>query len=80
MPFRMTARHSTFALAVLTLLFTITCAQWLPQVSSDTRTLDQIYAAAQEETGPLQVFFGGDGREPCSIIKTRDLLLIFSIP
>ena len=37
-------------------------AQYLPRVTPDTRSLDQIYAAAQNETGPLQVFFGGDGR------------------
>ena len=51
-----------FRIAVLTFLLTAAYAQWHPQVTPDTRTLDQIYAAAQEETGPLQVFFGGDGK------------------
>ena len=58
-----------FRIAVLTSLVTATCAQWHSQVTPDTRTLDQIYAAAQKESGPLQVFFGGDGRNPCSFIK-----------
>ena len=67
----MTFPDSTLALTILTLFFTATCAQWVPNIAPDTRTFDQIYAAAQEETGPLQVFFGGDGMEPCSIVKPR---------
>ena len=68
-----------FSTAVLTLFLTATYAQWHPQVTPDTRTLDQIYAAAQEETGPLQVFFGGDGRQPCSFIKRLPPVLMFAI-
>ena len=79
MSFRMVTPDSTFAVAILTLFFATTYAQWLPQVSPDTRTLDQIYTAAQEETGPLQVFFGGDGRELCSIIMRRPLWLTLLI-
>jgi hypothetical protein len=30
-------------------------------LSADIRTLDQIYEAAQKETGPLIVASGGDG-------------------
>lgn len=32
-----------------------------PQVDIDFRFLDEIYAAAQRESGALQVFWGGDG-------------------
>lgn len=39
-------------------------AQWQPNVPLETRSLDEIYAAAQQESGndsqPLQVFWGGD--------------------
>ena len=70
---------STLALTTLTLFFADTYAQWHPRVVPDTRTLDQIYAAAQKETGPLQVFFGGDGRDPCSLITTLHFLLIFQL-
>lgn len=31
------------------------------QTTVETRSLDDIYQAAQQEEGPLQVFWGGDG-------------------
>lgn len=32
------------------------------QVGVDSRSLDEIYAAARQESGALQVFWGGDGK------------------
>lgn len=34
----------------------------VPALSSDPRTLDEIYEAAQKESGPLFVAAGGDGK------------------
>lgn len=39
-----------------------------PSVEIDSRSLDDIYAAAKQESGPLQVFWGGDGKCPDSLL------------
>lgn len=45
----------------------LVCATIYPaQVNVDSRSLDDIYIAAQQESGPLQVAWGGDGEIPAS--------------
>ena len=49
------------ASTVLVALATRVQAQWTPNVPVENRTLDEIYQAAQEESGSLTVLWGGDG-------------------
>lgn len=48
------------------LLLTVT-AKFIPGIPIDTRTLDEIYAAAQREYGPFHVMSGGDCKASCVI-------------
>ena len=45
-------------------------AAYPAQVQVDTRSLDEIYAAARQESGPLQVFWGGDEGSQGSSVRS----------
>lgn len=49
-------------------------AQWHPNVPKETRSLDEIYTAAQQESGntsrPLQVFWGGDAGDQGEAVRS----------
>lgn len=43
-----------------------------PQVDVESRSLEEIYAAARQEIGPLQVFYGGDGEFLTILFMTQN--------
>ena len=56
------ARVLLVATSAIFLMQTVVHAQWQPNVSVETRTLDEIYQAAQaEKCDQLRVAAGGDG-------------------
>lgn len=55
-------RHVTLGICISSFLQQRAAAQWRPQVTPDMRSLDEIYEAAQQEEGPLNVVLGGDGK------------------
>lgn len=44
-------------------------------LSADTRSLDEIYEAAQKESGPLFVASGGDGEYPIQLLERQPTFL-----
>lgn len=46
-----------------------------PIVDIDSRSLEEIYAVAKQENGPLQVFWGGDGELVCVICHHQSILI-----
>ena len=57
------ARVLLVATSVISLIQTAVHAQWQPNVPVETRTLDEIYQAAQaEKCTQLRVAAGGDGK------------------
>lgn len=53
--------------------FGATSAQWTSQVPVETRSLDEIYLAAQKENASLIVAFGADGKTQSSQRKASAL-------
>ena len=61
------ARVLLFATSAILLMQTAVYAQWQPNVPVETRTLDEIYEAAQaERCSQLRVAAGGDGTRTLS--------------
>lgn len=50
-------------------------ATFSPLVDVDTRSLDEIYAAAKKDNGTLQVFWGGDGTSRYTDLGKPDLTI-----
>ena len=50
------------SLAIILALINLTLAQWAANTQNEDRTLDEIYQAAQKESGQLTVLWGGDGK------------------
>ena len=63
------ARALFLATSAISLMQTAVYAQWRPNVPVETRTLEEIYQAAQaEKCDQLRVAAGGDGTRALSLI------------
>ena len=51
-----------FVSALWTGMYRCACAQWIPGTAVENRSLDEIYEAAQQESGELTILWGGDGK------------------